>query len=200
MRKRLSGEERNARFERAYGALFEPILGYVVRRVLDPEDAAEVVAETFLTLWRRLDEAPHGPELRPWLYGVARRTTANRRRGQRRRAALAARLAADLPAVHSWPASSPDDQDLGEAVAQAFEDLRPLDREVLSLVAWEGLSREELAVALDVSRPVARLRLHRARRRFSEALRRAEVQRNPVPGHVEVRRAAACPGTTEGER
>jgi RNA polymerase sigma factor (sigma-70 family) len=200
MRERLSGDERKERFEKAYGALFEPILGYVARRVVDPEDAAEVVAETFLTLWRRLDDAPDGLELRPWLYGVARRTVANHRRGQRRRTALAARLAADLRATPLSPASTSDDQDLDDAAAQAFKELRPSDREVLSLVAWEGLSHEELAVALGVGRPVVRLRLYRARRRFSDALRRAELQRNPGLGHVEVRRASARPGTTEGKR
>ena len=44
------------------------------------------------------------------------------------------------------------------------------DREVLSLVAWEGLTRDELAVALGTSRAVVRLRLHRARKRLRDAL------------------------------
>ena len=46
--------------EERFGALFESthvaLLGYAVRRVADPADAADVVAETFLVAWRRLDD------------------------------------------------------------------------------------------------------------------------------------------------
>jgi len=78
--------------------------------------------------------------------------------------------------------------------------LNESDRELLSLVAWEGLSHEELSVALGVSRPVVRLRLHRARRRFAAALRAgAEMKRIGSAGHVPLRQATACPGTTKGE-
>jgi DNA-directed RNA polymerase specialized sigma24 family protein len=50
-----------------------------------------VIAETFLTAWRRLDDVPAGDEARLWLYGVARRMLANQRRGARRRSSLADR-------------------------------------------------------------------------------------------------------------
>src|SRR3989442_7775755 len=72
-------------FEAAYRELYAPICGYALRRVHEPEDAAEVIAETFATLWRRFDRCPQGEELRPWLFGVARRVIANQRRGERRR-------------------------------------------------------------------------------------------------------------------
>lgn len=59
-------------FERTHGAL----LGYAVRRVTDPADAADVVAETYLVAWRRLEDVPPGAQARPWLFGVARRVLA----------------------------------------------------------------------------------------------------------------------------
>src|SRR4029077_9810384 len=80
------------RFEAAYRELYEPICGYVLRRVRGPEDAAEAIAETFATLWRRFDRCPQGEELKPWLFGVARRVIANQRRGERRRTALGERV------------------------------------------------------------------------------------------------------------
>jgi RNA polymerase sigma-70 factor, ECF subfamily len=196
---RRDDDARRCRFETAYRTLYDPICGYVLRRVSDPDDAAEVVAETFLTLWRRFDDAPSGAELRPWLFGVARRTAANQRRGDGRRSALAQRLAADFRA--SELAAPVDERpELNPNVARAFAGLTESDRELLSLVAWEGLSHEELAVALGVSRPVVRLRLHRARRRFSAALNTgADMKRIGSAGHVPLRQAAACPGTTKGE-
>jgi RNA polymerase sigma-70 factor (ECF subfamily) len=133
------------------------------------------------------------------LYGVARRTIANHVRGERRRTALAQRLIADFEALADQipePASSllADDR-----VAAAFAELNESDRELLALVAWEELPREEIAVAIGVSRAVVRLRLHRARRRFDEALRRQPaLQRSTGAGQVSEQRVTARPGLTEG--
>jgi RNA polymerase sigma-70 factor (ECF subfamily) len=159
--------ERRERFETVYRDLYEPICGYVLRRVRRPEDAAEAIAETFATLWRRFDRCPQGGDLRPWLFGVARRVIANQRRGERRRSALGERLVANADRA-AFAAGFPDGT--SSELARAFATLSGSDRELLSLVAWEGLTREELAVALGTSRSVARLRLHRARRRLREAL------------------------------
>jgi RNA polymerase sigma-70 factor (ECF subfamily) len=159
--------ERRERFEAAYRELYAPICGYTLRRTRDPEDAAEAVAETFATLWRRLDTCPQGDELRPWLFGVARRVLANQRRGERRRTALGERLLANVDRS-ALDLLGPAEET--SELARAFARLSESDRELLSLVAWEGLSRDELAVALGTSRAVVRLRLHRARRRLLEAL------------------------------
>lgn len=166
---RASASGRRERFELLYGELYEPICGYVVRRVGNPEDAAEVIAETFATLWRRLDSCPAGEEVRPWLFGVARRVLANQRRGERRRSALAERLTAELDTTVAVPVLGAGSDN---RIARAFASLSEADREVLSLLAWEGLTREELSVVLGASRALARLRLHRARRRFKSALAR----------------------------
>ena len=162
---------RRERFEAAYRELYEPICGYTLRRVREPEDAAEVIAETFATLWRRFDRCPQGDEMRPWLFGVARRVMANQRRGERRRSALGERLAANVDAE----ATARPDEVPGD-LARAFASLSESDRELLSLVAWEGLTRDELAVALGTSRAVVRLRLHRASKRLRAALPPTQVR------------------------
>lgn len=69
------------RFRRVYLEHFEPLLAYALRRVAHPEDAADVVAETFLVAWRRRHDIPADDEARLWLYGVARRVLANHHRG-----------------------------------------------------------------------------------------------------------------------
>jgi RNA polymerase sigma-70 factor (ECF subfamily) len=67
---------------------------------------------------------------------------------------------------------------LPEVVA-ALKQLRPDDREILRLVAWEGLTNAELAVALRCSQNAVSIRLHRARRRLVEQL---EKEASPA-GH-----------------
>jgi len=162
---------RRRRFEAAYRELYAPICGYTLRRVREPEDAAEVIAETFATLWRRFDRCPEGDELRPWLFGVARRVIANQRRGERRRSALGERLSA-----HVDPETTVAHDESPSELARAFASLSDSDRELLSLVAWEGLTREELAIALGTNRAAVRLRLHRARKRLRDALPQTHVR------------------------
>jgi len=182
-------------FERTHVAL----LGYAVRRVGDPADAADVVAETYLVAWRRLDDVPPGAEARPWLFGVARRVLANHYRGERRRLALADRLRDSL-----HQAVPPPEVPEPSLVERAVERLGDDDRELLHLVAWEELAREEIAVAMGLSRAAVRVRLHRARNRLREAMRDLEeevetaaVQRIKTPGHDSHRWATARRGTEE---
>ncbi|WP_276320735.1 RNA polymerase sigma factor, partial [Phytoactinopolyspora endophytica] len=85
-----------ARFEDLFTAESRAVLGYALRRVQVADDAADIVAETFLVAWRRIDDVPQGRDGRLWLYGVARRVCANHVRGDRRRHRLAERLREDL--------------------------------------------------------------------------------------------------------
>ena len=59
--------DRVARFERLHGAIYPTLVACAVRRCADRTHAADAVAETYLVLWRRLDEAPD--QVLPWLYG-----------------------------------------------------------------------------------------------------------------------------------
>lgn len=161
---------RRARFRAVYDANYHRVLGYVLRRTATPEDAEDIVAETFLAAWRRLEDVPAGRGGQLWLYGIARNTLANYRRGQRRRGRLVGRL-------HEQPGlARPVDSDEDVAlVAAAFARLREDDREVLALAAWEGLDPGEIARVLGCSRNAARIRLHRARRRFARELQGQEA-------------------------
>lgn len=159
----LGHELAQIQFGRLYREQARAILAYALRRVEDREDAADVVAETFLVAWRRLAEVPPGPGARLWLYAVARRTIANLHRSERRRTRLGGRLAESLRTeLATRPAPA------GEAaeVLRAMAGLSDEDRELLLLVSWEGLSPSEAAKVLEISSLAARSRLHRARRRL----------------------------------
>ncbi|MFI7074822.1 RNA polymerase sigma factor [Micromonospora sp. WMMD754] len=159
-----------AGFERLYAAHYELIMRYALRRAPSPDDAADVVAETFLVAWRRQDQAPDGSSARLWLYGIARNVLANQARGARRRERLNARLRAGVAenGHDARPASAIAGTRI--AIARAFGRLRADDRDLLTLVAAEGLSAGEIARVLDCTTTTARVRLHRARARFAREL------------------------------
>jgi RNA polymerase sigma-70 factor (ECF subfamily) len=173
-------QDRVDRFRAAYLDNYLSILGYALRRTPTADDAADVVAETFLVLWRRLDQAPTGAETRPWLYGIARRVLSNGQRSERRRTRLSGRLqGARLIDEVQWTSAAED------LVSEVMDQLSPRDREVLRLSAWEGLVPTEIAIVLECSPNAAKLRLHRARRRFAYRLELQGVRVTPTarPGH-----------------
>lgn len=160
----MHADARRAAFERLFRAHVDAIRRYARRRAAEA-DAEEIVAETFEIAWRRLDRVPEGAEL-PWLYGVAGRVLANQRRGADRRRQLADRVEAMTP--RTSPDGGPPGGD--EPILEALAMLRAPDRELLCLMAWEGLERDALAQAIGVSRASLRVRIHRARRALRAAL------------------------------
>lgn len=170
-------EDRRARFERLWHQ-YAPAVAAYARRRASADVVDDAVAETFLVAWRRLDHVPH--DALPWLFGVARRTLANQRRAEARRTALAERLDLQPPAVTN---EHPD-----RRVLEALGTLGDLDRELLMLVAWEGLTPAEAAIALGSSAVACRVRLHRARARFAAALATLEAATpRPLPNPQEAR-------------
>jgi RNA polymerase sigma factor (sigma-70 family) len=158
--------ERRRRFDALYQTHSADIVAYCTWRADSASDAQDAVADVFLTAWRRLDDVPAGDAARVWLYATARRMLANQRRARRRRAALVERLAL-AESVHK-PSSDPEDHLVHEALGR----LGRLDREVLLLSEWEGLSPAAIASVLNCPKVTARSRLHRARRRFRSAFER----------------------------
>jgi RNA polymerase sigma-70 factor (ECF subfamily) len=158
-----------ARFRALYADAFGPLRRWAQHRGIGGADADDLVAEVFTIAWRRFDDIPADAAI-PWLFGVARNVARNHRRGERRRAALA------LVAPPALPAPPPDEPFDATIMRAAFGALRDDDREVLRLVAWDGVAVADLPLALGCSASAARVRLHRARKRFAEAVTHAEEQ------------------------
>ncbi len=113
---------------------------------------------------------PEMPTALPWLFGIARRVLYR----QRRKAAGMARLR--VKAGNVYPRFHGSEEDTvnasidaarqAPALEAALNRLPKGEREVLELVAYDGLSPSEAAVVLDLTPNAARLRLSRARKRM----------------------------------
>lgn len=169
--------DRELRFRELFEDNYRQLLGYALRRVASPDDAADIVADTMLVAWRRFDEVPADGTARLYLYGVARRVLANHWRGEIRRDRLAERLRLQLAEA------APDQTSLADstvAIREALAQLSDNDRELLMLTGWDGLDPREAAVVLGVPARTVRTRLHRARAR----LRRVVGDAFTGAGHV----------------
>lgn len=180
-----------------FDAHAEALLAYLVRRLDEPADAADVLADVFVVAWRRLADVPVGGDGRLWLYGVARLMLQNERRRQRRGHALAERLRSEL-AAH--PPVLRATEHIGGEVTGALRRLSPDDRELLMLVGWDGLTPAQAAVVLGTSSGAVRVRLHRARHQLRRLLEDSDMsrKRSTRTGQVVDRRATvALPGSEE---
>jgi RNA polymerase sigma-70 factor, ECF subfamily len=150
---------------------------YLARRV-GQQAADDLVGETFLTAFRKRSRYDTSYlDARPWLYGIATNLVGQHRREELRRYRLAKLVGPDrFGADHA-------DRVLAEVTSQstravlgdALVELAPGDRDVLLLIAFEELTYEEVARALDIPLGTVRSRLHRARSQLRDALAETEA-------------------------
>ncbi|WP_405819003.1 sigma-70 family RNA polymerase sigma factor [Streptomyces sp. NBC_01390] len=178
--------DQRARFEALARVVAEPLHRYLLRRA-EPDQVDDVLAETLLVLWRRIEDVPglateHAPVLvpdpdavLPWCYGVARGCLANARRADRRRRSLLERL--------TWTAAG-SARETGDAdhtaLHTALAQLRPLDREIVQLWAYEELTPSRIAEVTGLSANAVSIRLHRAKKKLAARLER---KTGPGAGH-----------------
>lgn len=173
-----SGDD--ARFGELYRLYSRPVRDYCRRRVA-ADAVDDVVAEVFLTAWRRLADVPDGRDAMVWLYGVAYRVIGHHWRSTSRRRRLEVRMLS----VADHPGSAADelvlDGDECRLVLDAIARLAATDAEVLLLVAWERLSVVDIAAVLGIAPNAVAQRLHRARRNLGSEFRRLQSRPLSTP-------------------
>lgn len=148
----------------------------------DVRDAEDLVQETFLNVFRSLNNFRHETKFRNWLYKIASNVCIKKRR--RSKFAPERELSLDefLPAEGSIPpAELPDwasaplekllNDELSETLKKAVRSLPEIYRVVVMLRDVEGFSTEETAQILNVSPSNVKVRLHRARLFLREKLK-----------------------------
>ena len=178
----VTDTERDKRMRNLVALVGDPVHRYLRRRT-DAATADDVIGDTLLVCWRRLDEVPN--DALPWAIVVARQCLSNAQRSERRRTRLIGRIIAlDPPTAAADENPAASTVDAGTAVAArvtaALADLRRDDAEILRLWAWDELTSPQLAVALGISANAAAIRLHRAKARLKQ-----ELQKSGHPtGHI----------------
>lgn len=166
-------------FDEVYAAYRPQVYAYAVRRV-GADDAGDITNETFAAVWRNRHKLPGEPL--PWLLGVARNKVLNHRRTSRRQDSLRLRLMHEQDNARRFVNQAGGDARI-PPVIEALDQLTPLDREAITLVAWEGLRPREAALVLGVSPVAFRVRLHRAKNRLRMLLRDAAPHVRRVGDH-----------------
>jgi RNA polymerase sigma-70 factor (ECF subfamily) len=168
----LPEAEQTRRFTALYRAHYQQVYAYAVTHA-GRQFADEVVADTFLVAWRRFAVLPRNAPL-PWLLGVARNVVRERFRDQARQQAVPAEMRAWLRDEQMLVADVADGVTERAAVLAALTRLSEEDRDLLTLVAWHGLTPGQAARVVGCSTATYFVRLHRARHRLQKAMAATE--------------------------
>lgn len=154
----------------AFGKLVEryqhEVFNLAARLVGDRTLAQDVSQEAFIRAWRALPRFRGDAALGTWLYRITANTAFTHRARRK--------VTADLDVVPEQadtqldvnPAAHRDNVELRQALRAALDQLSEEHREIVLLKDVEGWSHGEIAESLDISVSLAKVRLHRARKRL----------------------------------
>jgi RNA polymerase sigma-70 factor (ECF subfamily) len=153
-------------FRETYEQCYPSVLAYATSRLGRPT-GEDITSEAFAVAWQRWDDPPSVPL--PWLLAVARNLISELRRKDAKQYELAV---AQGRRISTEVGSDDIAEDVAErtTVLRALASLPDADRELLTLLAWQGLSQRDAARVLGCSTATLAVRLHRARRRLDRAL------------------------------
>lgn len=151
--------EREKRFLAAHAAGHDRIYRFFRRRTPDAATAEDLCAEVFRIAWEKSGESASLSVM--VLFGVARNVLRNHERSLSRAAGLVWALRMER---------APEVPGNETAVGEALNLLSTIDRDVLLLTYWDGLSSSEVSDLLNTTSTAVRMRLHRARKELSRAL------------------------------
>lgn len=174
-----SATDRNARFERDAIVYMDKLYAAALRYTKNPEDARDLVQDTYLKAFNSFHQFEEGTNLRAWMYRVLTTTFINSYRKDQRRPQLASGELEDWQLAKAQSHTS----DLGKsAEAEALENLPDSDikralqeipeefRIAVYLADVEGFSYKEIANIVDVPAGTVMSRLHRGRKLLREKL------------------------------
>jgi len=168
-----------ALFRHLYESYYRHVFAYCRRRA-NTDSVDDLVADVFLTVWRRITDVPTGEAELAWLYRIAYHHAGNLWRGASRQKKLEEKL--ESIGIQTVPLVQ-DQIVIREEVRQvlaAAQHLRERDVEVLRLSLWEHMSSEDIACVLDITPGAAKQRLHRARKNLVREYERTNRSVTPA--------------------
>lgn len=153
-----------------------PFLGYAERMVSSPAVAADVVQDSFVAAYQKLESCESPERFAAWCFQIVRNRCHDHLRGPERQRSAGPEPLDSMPAEREDPAVSVERSELQSAIRRAVGELSPVLREAFVLYHEGSLTYPELAVRLDASESAVKMRVKRARDALQERLAAYEDQ------------------------
>ncbi len=161
------------RFVDLLGSYEQEIHRYAFRMTGNPEDAADVLQDTFLKAFRAFSRLPADANHRAWLYRIAHRQALNLFRSQKVRETEPLEGALAIDDANGHPDDLAETRQLAQALRRMIRALTPRQRSALLLKKYEGLPYADVADILGCSEENARAQVYQAMKKIRNGLRRS---------------------------
>jgi len=175
----VSNPEIQSDFEKVFMPLSRQAYNFAYRLTLDPDDAKDLVQDTFIKAFRFYNSFQKGTNAKAWLFRILKNTFINNYRKKSKEPPKY-----DYQEIEEYYNSEnasvvPDnnlrveyvDQMMGDEMSKAFNELPDDFREIITLCDLEDFKYEEISQILNIPIGTVRSRLHRARNALKEKIR-----------------------------
>lgn len=189
-------KEAQQRFADEAMPLLDQLYGGALRMTRNPQDAEDLVQETYLKAYKNFDSFTPGTNLKAWLYRIMTNTYINTYRKKQRRPLVTS--ADDVTDSQLYTSSSHDSTGLESAEVEALkampnskisEALNALNEDYRMVVYYadvEGLAYKEIAEVLDIPMGTVMSRLHRGRKQLRGMLKDVARERGIGLDHADM--------------
>ncbi|OHO33824.1 RNA polymerase subunit sigma [Corynebacterium sp. HMSC034B08] len=189
-------QEAKARFAEEAMPLLDQLYGGALRMTRNPQDAEDLVQETYLKAYKNFDSFTPGTNLKAWLYRIMTNTYINSYRKKQRRPLETS--ADEVTDYQLYSSSSHDSTGLESAEVEALkampnsrisEALNALNEDYRMVVYYadvEGLAYKEIADVLDIPMGTVMSRLHRGRKQLRGMLKDVAKERGIGLDHADM--------------
>lgn len=178
----LAQEGREAAYRELVRRYERPVFSLIFRMVRDREISEDLAQDTFIKVLNHIDKYRPEFKLSSWLFKIANNVAIDHLRKRQLdtisidgspHALSAAEVEAtsfDVVARQESALEEMEAKELGSAIEQAIQKLRPEYRACIMLRHVEGRSYEEIAATLDLPLGTVKTYIHRARHQLRDAL------------------------------
>lgn len=197
-----AGADLKSRFTEEAMPLLDQLYGGALRMTRNPQDAEDLVQETYLKAYKAFDSFKPGTNLKAWLYRIMTNTYINNYRKKQRRPLVTS--ADEVTDSQLYTSSSHDSTGLESAEVEALKSmpnsqisdaLNALNEDYRMVVYYadvEGLSYKEIADVMGIPMGTVMSRLHRGRKQLREMLKDVAHERGIGLDHADGAAAAAA--------
>lgn len=162
--------ENKADFEITFKEYFNPLVNFVNRYLNDYENSREVVQNTFIKVWNQRQEIVIKTSAKAYLYQVTKNSMIDFVRNQKNKKSgdLTDQLMASIEDVTE---EHLDPYIVRQAVESAMQDMKDKSREIFIMNKFEGLTYEEIAEYLKISKRSVEDNIYRVSQHIKEKLK-----------------------------
>ncbi len=176
VRKMQRGEE--SAYETVMEHWGKRVYNFAMRYANDDHFATEVVQQTFIQAFEKIDQLKDPTKLKSWLYRIASNNCVSQGRNMARRRHVRVEEAHLQPSSSTNPSTQMERKEMRNLVLQILQMIPADQRQVIIMKEYEGLKFREIADILAVSENTVKSRMYYGLNAMRKILQRKKLTKD----------------------